>query len=330
MNNYWAFAPMTSSTEFLGDELALRERMDEDGYLYFRGLLDRERVLALRSEMLAVLAEHGWIAKGKRLDQARAVSTAFREGDEEYFLAYDAVQKLESFHSLAHEESIVSVMGAVLGEGAFPHPLKVARLVFPSNPMVTTPPHQDFLNNQGTPSLTAAWIPAGDCPMRQGTLAILEGSHRAGVLPIEFHMGPGNRQAVVPPELVRSQTWVTNDMEAGDVLIFGALTVHASLHNATRNLRLSIDFRYQPPGEQLTDLVLEPHFGRLTWEEIYAGWNSNELQYYWRDLDYEVVPYDRTPFERTEPTEDEVMKVLLYEKARKKERERLRAGSTPD
>lgn len=326
MNNYWAFAPMTDSSDVRDDADALRERMDEDGYLYVRGLIDPERVMSVRREILPILARHRWIAGGDRLERARATGGPWREGDDEYFEVYDELQKLESFHTLAHDEGLLTVMRTVLGETAFPHPLKVARLVFPSNPTVTTPPHQDFLNNQGTPSLTAAWIPLGDCPMNKGPLAVLRGSHRFGVLPLEFHMGPGNRQAVVPAELREELTWLTTDMAAGDVLIFGALTVHASLHNATRDMRLSIDFRYQPEGEKLTDSVLEPHFGRLSWEEIYSGWKSDEHQYYWRDLDYELVPFDRKPFEASEPDEKEIMKVLLYDKARRKRREREAAG----
>lgn len=316
MNNYWAFAPMTASNDLLGDDEALRRLMDEEGYLYFRGLLPADRIAALRERMLSLLAEHGWIAAGKQRGDARAVSPPWREGDEEYFEVYDEVQKLEAFHTLAHDERLMTAMRAALGETAFPHPLKVARLVFPSNPLVTTPPHQDFLNNQGTPSLTAAWIPLGDCAMNQGTLAILRGSNRFGVLPLAFHMGPGNRQAVVPPGMLEELTWVTSDVGAGDVLLFGALTVHAALHNATPNMRLSVDFRYQREGEDLTDLVLQPHFGRLTWEEIYAGWQSDDHQYYWRDLDYRVVPYDRTPFEASEPTKEEIGRVIRYERAR--------------
>jgi ectoine hydroxylase-related dioxygenase (phytanoyl-CoA dioxygenase family) len=319
MNNYWAFAPMTASNDLLGDDEALRQRMEEDGYLYVRGLVATDRITQLRERLLGLLAEHGWIADGERRGEARAISPPWREGDDEYFEVYDELQRLESFHTLAHDDDLMAVMRAALGETAFPHPLKVGRLVFPSNPLVTTPPHQDFLNNQGTPSLTAAWIPLGDCTMSQGTLAILRGSHRFGVLPLAFHMGPGNRQAVVPPEMLESLTWVTSDMSAGDVLLFGALTVHAALHNATPNMRLSVDFRYQCEGEDLTDLVLEPHFRRLTWEEIYAGWESEEHQYYWRDLDYRVLQYDRSPFEASEPTREEIGRVIRYERARQRQ-----------
>lgn len=317
MNNYWAFAEMTASNDLLGDREALRARLDDEGYLYFRGLIPRERVLALRGEILEVLGDHGWIAGGDKLDNAEVVGMPVREGDEEYFSAYDDVQRLESFHSLAHDDGLVGAVRGALGETAFPHPLKVARLVFPSEPEVSTPPHQDFLNNQGSPDLTAAWIPLGDCPMKQGTLAILRGSQRYGVLPLEFSLGPGNRQAVVPNEMRDRLTWVTNDFSAGDVLLFPAMTVHASLHNATGRMRVSVDFRYQREGEPATDLVLNPHFGRLSWEEIYAGWKSDELKYYWRDLDFPVVPYDRTPFQSSEPDVEKIQEVIIYEHWRK-------------
>jgi hypothetical protein len=317
VNNYWAFADMTASNDLLADREALRARLAEEGYLYLRGLIDPQRILALRAEILPVLAGEGWIAGGDKLPDAEAVGMPLRETDEEYFAAYDRLQQLESFHALAHDDDLLGAVREALGETAFPHPLKVARLVFPSEPEVSTPPHQDFLNNQGSPALTAAWIPLGDCPMKQGTLAILRGSQRCGVLPLEFSLGPGNSQAVVPNEMRDRLTWVTNDFAAGDVLLFSALTVHASLHNATGRMRLSVDFRYQCEGQPASDLVLKPHFGRLTWEQIYAGWESDELKYYWRDLDFPVVPYDRTPFRSSEPDLDQVREALVYEHWRK-------------
>ena len=313
MNNYWAFAEMTASNDLLADREALRARLDDEGYLYFKGLIDRDRILALRGDILEILANRGWIAGGHKLDDAEAVGMPVREGDEGFFSAYDEVQTLESFHALAHDGDLLSAVREALGETAFPHPLKVARLVFPSEPEVSTPPHQDFLNNQGSPALTAAWIPLGDCSMKQGTLAILRGSQRYGVLPLQFSLGPGNRQAVVPNEMRDRLSWVTNDFSAGDVLLFPAMTVHASLHNATGRLRLSVDFRYQCEGEPASDLVLEPHFGRMSWDEIYADWQSDELKYYWRDLDFPVVPYDRTPFQSSAPHIEQLREVFVYE-----------------
>ncbi len=71
-------------------------------------------------------------------------------------------------------------MRKVLGESAFPHPLKIARVAFPDHYEASTPPHQDWPNNQGTTELTAAWIPACDITPELGGLAILRGSSQLG------------------------------------------------------------------------------------------------------------------------------------------------------
>jgi hypothetical protein len=88
--------------------------------------------------------------------------------------------------------------------------------------------------------------------------------------------------------------WVTTDYSIGDVVLFHSHTVHAALHNASEVfMRLSVDFRYQLEGEALTETCLRPHFERLTWDDVYSGWKSEDFQYYWTGLDYEVVPFEQ-------------------------------------
>ena len=323
MNNLWAFLPMRASDDLLGDSAALRARLDEDGYLLFRGVLDRDRVLDLRRQVTDVLARHGWV-RSDDPSLAVAIRRLTWEGEEDFFAVYDDIQRLEAFHTLAHDERLLDLAGQVLGQGAFPHPLKIARIGFPLSDEVSTPPHQDYPNNQGTPDLTAAWTPLGDCPRDLGGLAVLRGSHRYGVLPLAWHMGPGMRRAVISDEMLEALRWVTTDFEAGDVLLFPAMTVHASLHNASEfHLRLSVDFRYQRPGEALTSGVLEPHFQRLSWAEIYEGWSSDRLQYYWRDLDYEVVPFeDLGPPHKEEMTAEDWGEAFVFEAKRNARHER--------
>ena len=318
MNNYWAFLPMRPSNDLLGQEDALRQRFDEDGYLYFTKVLDPDRIRGLRRSVLSVLAERGWVKGQPRMMRGIAASPPVREGDAEFFAGYDAVQRIEEFHTLAHDDALVGVMRQVVGESAFPHPLKIARLGFPAHYEISTPPHQDFPNNQGTSNLTATWIPVGDCPRELGSLAVLRGSHRYGVLPLDWHLGAGNRQAMLPPEMLEELRWVTTDFAAGDVLVFGAMTVHASLHNASEFfMRLSVDYRFQSEGEALTEGCLEPHFGRLTWEDIYSGWKSKRFQYYWKGLDYQVVPFDEYPLTRGDAVETEdVHAFLAFERRR--------------
>ena len=317
MNNYWAFLPMRDSKTLLDDPDGLRARLEEDSYLYFRQVLDPDKVLHLRKRMLQTLAERGWVRKSPYLMRGFALAPPVREGDDDFFAAYDDVQRLEEFHTLAHDEQLVDVMRTVLGESAFPHPLKIARLGFPEHYEISTPPHQDYPNNQGTPNLTAAWVPVGDCPTELGGLAVLRGSHHYGLLPLDTDLGAGNRKAVLPEDLLEHHRWVTTDYTAGDVLVFKSLTVHAALHNASEFfMRLSVDFRYQLEGEELTDICLKPHFERLSWEDVYAGWKSSDHQYYWKDLDYKVVPFQDFGLVRKEGEFDDVQAFLDYTRRR--------------
>ncbi len=92
---------------------------------------------------------------------------------------------------------------------------------------------------------------------------------------------PRGREPLHRPARPRAEEcrWVTSEFRMGDVLLFPSMTVHASLHNASQfHMRLSVDFRYQLEGEALTEGCLQPHFQRLSWEEIYAGWRSDEHQ----------------------------------------------------
>ncbi len=270
----------------------LRARLGKDGYLFFRSVIPRDRLMALRDQITDILADEGWIESGERRNDAIAITRPRREGRRRYFQAHDRIIRLEALHSLAHDDALLGLMRRVLGQTAFPHPLSIIRLVFPESPELATPPHQDYPNNQGTADLTAAWIPLADCPVEQGSLAILEGSHKFGVLPLKFHLGAGNRRAVLGDQLAGLR-WVGADFALGDVLLFPSLTVHKAMENLSKEkMRLSVDFRFQREGEALTEGSLRPHFERIDWGEIYQGWNSTRYQYYWQDKEYVEVPWN--------------------------------------
>ncbi len=284
--------PMFEANPLLGDTEALRARLQEDGYLFFRSVMPQDALLELRDQITQILADLGWIEGGDKRLAARAISRPRREGQPKFFQAHDKVMKLEALHALAHNPQLMNVMRQALGDSVFPHPLSIVRLVFPEAPELSTPPHQDFPNNQGTPNLTAAWIPLADTCIEDGSLAVLEGSHKYGLKPLKFHLGAGNRRAVLCEDMQNCR-WVGADFRLGDIILFPALTVHKAMENYnSEKMRLSVDFRYQLEGEALTAGCLQPHFQRLSWEEIYEGWQSDDLKYYWHNKKFEEVPWD--------------------------------------
>lgn len=305
--------PFTDSSGLISKPERLLENFDRDGYVFLPGLLPRVEIQSVFDGFSKILSDAGVASRRSWKQQLMTTCRPFREGDSEYFSVHDHLYKLEAFHALAHHPKLLEVMEIILGPECFPHPLSIIRMVFPEHTSATTPPHQDFPNNQGSTKLTAAWIPLMDCPSDLGPLRVLKGSHRLGVLPMKYHLGPGNRAAKLPSGAANLE-WHCSDFSAGDVLFFGAMTVHAACHNlSTDQMRLSVDYRYQPAGGPLTQICLEPHFQRLSWDEIYKTWQSDRLKYYWINKQYELAEWDPSLHDLSAEEEEKgLRKALAY------------------
>lgn len=312
------------SSSLLGDADLLRQRFEQEGYLYLPGLVDEQPLRTLRDDIAALCAEAGWLKPGSAADNFEAWTMPAVEGEERYFEVYDRLQCLESFHSLPHHSALLQLMQALLGPTAFPHPLSVARLVFPDNADWATPPHQDYPNNQGTPDLFACWMPLHDCSLEQGALAIAPGSHRAGLLPLRFALGAGHR--AIDEQQAPSFDFVSSPMRAGDVLVFHSHTVHRALPNHSSRMRVSVDYRYQREGEPLVAQSLQPHFARLDWPQVYANWQDSRLQYYWQELDCPLVEWDASLHAVPETMAEAVALRARYDAGRRRFARRFEAG----
>ena len=98
-----------ASNDAFNDPPELRSRMDDQGYLFFRNLVDPELLWDLRLQLLAVCQEGGWIQSGTNLaDGVVDVSRRCAEGDLDYSPIYTGVQKVEAFHRIAHDPAFVN------------------------------------------------------------------------------------------------------------------------------------------------------------------------------------------------------------------------------
>ena len=280
------------ATPLLGTPGAIRRQADEDGYLFFAGLIPQEPLLRVRREIAEICARHGFLAEGTKPEDAIArPGVAFREGSPEYMAAYDEIQHLESFHTLAHQPPLLAALRELFGEDVLVHPRNIARVMFPQNNLFTTPAHQDFVHIQGTEDTWTSWFPLGDCPRELGGLEVLPGSHHFGVLPTRSAYGAGGL-GVDTDSL--GLEWTGGDFRAGDVLFFQSLCVHRGIDNQTPDrVRFSVDYRYQGVSQPVTESSLLPHFNRTPWDEIYRGWKSEQFQYYWKRYDLSLAGFTR-------------------------------------
>ena len=277
------------SNDAFDDAEELRRRIDEEGYLFFKRLQDPDKLRELRLEMLEPIRAGGWIIDGTELTDGRVdASKSCTEGDREYRDVYKEVYRIESFHHAGHWPEVIDMMGKIMGEEVFAHPMKIARLWFPQFTDHTTPAHQDFVHFQGSYETYTCWAPVGDCPIELGGLAVLPGSHKKdSVYDHHFSLGAGGLS--VDSDEVGGE-WHSTNYEIGDSLIFPSLTVHKALPNLTEDrLRISLDNRYAVLGSSISEHMLRPHYDIANdgeWEQVYRDWKSKELQFYWKDLDF--------------------------------------------
>lgn len=277
-------APLRESQALIGKPSALAARAAADGYVFMRGVLDLGLIQSLRNEIAAILVDLGWVDAAEPLALLRdsACMRTYRESsDPEWTEFYARVQRLRSFHAFAHQPQLAHIADAICGGQHLVHPRHICRLCFPQSQQFTTPAHQDYFYIGGTEDTWTAWMPLGDCPKSLGSLAVVPGSHKQGLLPVHVADGAGGHACDVAAD-----AWHASDFKAGDLLILHSLLIHQGQDNLSeRQLRLSLDVRFQHPGQAIHSSSLEPHMHVLTWDEIYQHWPAHDaLKYYWKTI----------------------------------------------
>jgi hypothetical protein len=263
------FAELRDANDILDDRDALRTRMAEDGHLLLRGLLDRDDVLAARRSVLERLDEQG------SLDADYPLMDGVMKPGIEFSFRPDLAAKNPAVENLVYGRQMMRFFDHFLGGTATHFDYTWLRAKAPG-PNTATSPHCDIVYmSRGTRQLFTAWTPLGDVSYELGGLMVLEGSHvkteilgeywevdvdaycvndkdSKEHLPRTWHNTGGafDRDAFVARDTVGGR-WLSSEYQAGDVLIFSMYTMHASLDNQTKCVRLSTDTRYQLASEPL-------------------------------------------------------------------------------
>ncbi len=293
------FGELVDSSAIADDTAACRERMEELGYLYLRGFLEREAVLEARREILlkyAIVGEidsvHHDVMEGI---QRRRPSYA----DQVNLFAFtESVRTGSAYNGVVMHPRLVDFYARFLGGPVRTFDFKWPRFVRPGEGCGL---HCDVVYvGRGTRNLWSSWIPLGDVPRIEGALIVLENSHRAGQLQ-DYWDKDADRDKVgwLSPDPLALQRelggrWLTTDFKAGDVMCFSVYLAHATLDNRSPvgRCRLTSDTRYQLVGEPLDDRwnganIRNPHGGepKVFWPGL-GKWNDNkEFEEEWKPVD---------------------------------------------
>ena len=271
------FGQLEDSSAIAFDAPALRERMARDGYLFLRGLLDREQVLEARRVVAQRLMDAGHLREDSDLMDCVA-----SQGCNLAFMP-DLARDNPALMRVLYQGPMLAFYERFLDGEVRHFDFTWFRAIAPGK---GTPPHTDAVYmNRGTQNLFTSWTPIGDVSREMGGLMVLENSHQHQKLRenystkdvdkfCENRVGPdftqmggggnireGGWLSKNPAKLrdALGGRWLTEEFRAGDLLMFSIFTVHASIDNGSDRIRLSSDSRYQLASEAADERWIGPN-----------------------------------------------------------------------
>ncbi len=267
---------LQSTDASIDDHDSLSKRLEEEGYLFVRGLIDRGTIGRLRADIRHLLIRHGFVVDDPELELKWSgkmpVSNDLSPGGR----IGRMISELPLLAEVIHSRAIFGFLGALFNSEVFSWVENAdrVRVMFQDlAPAETggqqfdyaTPAHQDGYHFRV--SFVTCWVALMDIDLTTGGLALRRGSHREGIHqhwylgarylgiphnPSQAEQMAGMGAVPVAGEAApndRPKHWLRSDYRAGDVLIFHPHMIHCGLPNQSQQLRVSADFRYQRRGD---------------------------------------------------------------------------------
>jgi ectoine hydroxylase-related dioxygenase (phytanoyl-CoA dioxygenase family) len=251
---------------------SLREQYQQNGYLWLKGILNRDKVMAFRRRFFNAFLDTGLLKPG--MDPIEGIFSGEGENQGAARKALMTIVRTAAYEAFCLMDEIWQFYEAFLEGDPYLHKRKIIRYTRPDNP-TSTGAHYDLIYLRGgTDHLYTSWIPIGDIPVEMGGLVYLEGSDawgrqmEAAYRQQSTHLSPEERVSAYNRHMDNTN-WMTKDLpsladrlntrwlianyEAGDMVVHSPYMVHAATTNLdpAGRMRLSTDIRYQRVQDEI-------------------------------------------------------------------------------
>ena len=228
----------------------LQEQFNNDGYVLLRDFLDKDVVNNIYTDARKIFATQIKHVTGKTpdIDNRDEFENAMFEFFEKDFNAFvntgKTVQHTFSLHRLGLDPKIEDILKQV----GLSSPIIGARAAMQFNSRFLSKDgskhwkldaHQDWRTGQGSLDSAVIWFPMVDAGAEIGALQVIPGSHITGLK----ESNTSGYQGGITTTL-KEEDFVQTEFKVGDILLFSAFLIHQSGNNITRNIRWSVQLRY--------------------------------------------------------------------------------------
>ena len=230
--------PLRTANHTVGDPERTSEMIAEDGYLYFKDVLDHGAIARLKQKYIGVLVEMGFVDAG-------AAEPIWNGKDLTNFpVKIEPLHDAKVWESFVAEPPVHDFFEKLLGAEPFWLPIVEYRITPPGETLPEDPffgRHQDGFYNMGMECYTC-WIPLMEIDEVIGGLAVVPGLHTGDF----YHDRESPPQYRIPPDALPPDNWHRSLYRAGDLVMFDKMTPHSGLPNTSDRFRLSMDVRVAP------------------------------------------------------------------------------------
>lgn len=250
----------------------LREQFRAQGYLWLKGLLDRELVLDFRRRYFTAMQSTGLVDSAA--DPVEGLYAGQAVNHQRVGQIEQEVVRWAAYESLCLAAPIWQFYERLLGGAVHLLKRKLIRHTTRESAGATGAHYDLVYLREGTDQVCTSWLPLGDVPVEMGGLVYLENSDQFGrQAEAEFRV---KNASLTPEEQINAfnknmgeNGWLSKDLpmladrlnsrwlianyEAGDMVIHSAYIIHAAIRNQAAQIRLSTDIRYQLISEKIDE-----------------------------------------------------------------------------
>ena len=227
--------PLHVANPYLDDPQSLNRMWKEDGYLFFRDVIDKDAIADLQKTYLDALIDLGVIDTGSTEPLWNGANL------DGFPFKIEQIEKSKIWQRFVEHPSVRELAARVFQDEPCFLPMTEYR-VTPPAPKTEGDAllfrHQDAYLNAGIP-FRVFWIPVSDIDAEAGGLVIAEGWNKRGFV----HDPDDYPKYAIAAETIPDNAWRRSDYHPGDVLVFDVMTPHSGAWNASNTFRCSMDLR---------------------------------------------------------------------------------------
>jgi phytanoyl-CoA hydroxylase len=214
----------------------------ENGFTVRKGLLSKERIASMFADISAIF-DQALSGQGENPADYPSVDEKYLVLKEKYPAlkahCYDLIHSLDAIVTALSHDEVVAFGRQVYDTPLLAGPMQM-RIDDPSDDRLL-PWHQEL--EQFSLRTLNCWLPLRDVNAEVGTLAVVPGSHKEGLVDHHLVEIPHTYWSL-PSEVIDDDKVIMVDLEAGDALLFDPFLFHGSMENPSNQIRWTMVVRW--------------------------------------------------------------------------------------